>query len=79
MNGLAVWARRWRASGPLGPPGYLYHPGEHRRRNGLRPGVPFILQSKSINGTYNSVDVQFAGDTGFDTPFYVTAIGKLPG
>lgn len=46
---------------------------------GLRPGVPFILQSNSVNGTYNAVDVQFAGDTGFDTPFYVTAIGKLPG
>jgi hypothetical protein len=45
----------------------------------LRPGGAFVVQSSTINGTYVASDVQFVGDSGYDLPFYVKAIGKLPG
>ncbi len=42
----------------------------------MRPGLPFVVQSTKINGTYIATDVEFIGDSGFDTPFYVRVIGK---
>jgi hypothetical protein len=45
----------------------------------LRPGVPFVLESLFLKGTYTASDVEFVGDSGFDTPFYVRATGELPG
>ena len=41
----------------------------------LRPGKPFRVQSKDYNGDYTATDVNFKGDSGWDKPFYVVAIG----
>lgn len=45
----------------------------------LRPGKVFQVQSKDYNGFYTASDVEFQGDSGFDTPFYVVATGKPRG
>jgi hypothetical protein len=45
----------------------------------MRPGSSFVVSSRSINGTYVASDVEFVGDSGYDTPFYVRITGKLPG
>ena len=43
----------------------------------MRPGLPFVVESARINGTYIATDVEFSGDSGFDTPFYVRVTGKV--
>lgn len=45
----------------------------------MRPGGAFVVASTTVNGTYTASDVTFEGDSGFDTPFYVTVTGRLPG
>lgn len=45
----------------------------------LRPGSPFAVVSRSINGQFIAEDVRFVGDSGFDRPFYVETIGAPPG
>lgn len=42
----------------------------------LRPGKVFSVQSVDYNGLYTADDVEFTGDSGWETPFYVTATGK---
>ena len=42
----------------------------------LRPGKVFSVQSADYNGLYVADDVEFQGDSGWETPFYVTATGK---
>ena len=41
----------------------------------IRPGTPFRVESEQYTGDYTARDVTFAGDSGFDNPFYVTIIG----
>lgn len=41
----------------------------------LRPGKPFRLESQSISGDYVATDVEFRGDSGFATEYYVIARG----
>lgn len=41
----------------------------------LRPGKPFRLASEFYSGDYIAEDVEITGDSGFDTPFYVKAVG----
>lgn len=41
----------------------------------LRPGKVFYLESKDYQGYYIASDVAFTGDSGWDTPFYVTTTG----
>lgn len=45
----------------------------------LRPGKPFRVQSRDINGDFTATDVSFRGDSGWDRPFYVVAVGKPRG
>jgi len=45
----------------------------------MRPGGLFVVQSNAVNGTYIATDVTFQGDSGFDQPFYVRVVGRLPG
>ena len=52
----------------------------------LRPGAPFAIETvDALTGltkkpqVYTATDVVFEGDSGFDTPFYVTVTGRLPG
>lgn len=45
----------------------------------MRPGLPFVVQSRSINGPFIATDVTFAGDSGFENPFFVQTIGAPPG
>lgn len=44
----------------------------------LRPGGSFVVASETVNGLYIASDVTFEGDSGFATPFYVTATGRIP-
>lgn len=44
---------------------------------GMRPGRKFALVSTLYNGLYTAGDVEFEGDSGWDTPFYVRVEGKL--
>jgi hypothetical protein len=41
----------------------------------LRPGKPFSVVSESITGLYTADSVAFDGDSGWETPFYVTVRG----
>jgi len=41
----------------------------------LRPGKPFRVVSEQITGDYVATDVEFRGDSGWSTEFYVTARG----
>lgn len=41
----------------------------------VRPGTPFRVESEQYSGDYTARDVIFTGDSGWDTPFYVTIIG----
>lgn len=41
----------------------------------LRPGKPFRVVSKDVNGDYVATNVEFRGDSGFATEFYVVAVG----
>ena len=45
----------------------------------LRPGKTFSVQSADYNGLYVAGDVSFRGDSGWDRPFYVTAVGTPSG
>jgi len=42
----------------------------------IRPGGTFGVQSRDYGGLYKARDVEFEGDTGFDTPFYVIITGR---
>jgi len=42
----------------------------------LRPGKVFSVESADYSGLYVADDVEFNGDSGWETPFYVTATGK---
>ncbi len=41
----------------------------------LRPGKPFRVESDQVNGDYVATDVQFKGDSGWATEFYVNLKG----
>ena len=41
----------------------------------VRPGTAFRVESKQVTGDYTARDVIFAGDSGYETAFYVTIIG----
>lgn len=41
----------------------------------LRPGKPFRVQSADVSGDYVATSVEFKGDSGFATDFYVVAKG----
>jgi hypothetical protein len=43
----------------------------------LRPGKPFRIESESINGNYITDSIEFIGDTGYETQFYVKVTGKV--
>ena len=45
----------------------------------LRPGKVFKVESRDLSGFYTATDVEFTGDSGFDSPFYVVAVGKPRG
>lgn len=45
----------------------------------MRPGRTFIVQAGAVNGTYIAKDVVFEGDSGYDTPYYMTIDGRPPG
>lgn len=45
----------------------------------MRPGRQFVVESLTQSGTYIAQDVRFIGDSGYDQPFYVEVIGRLPG
>lgn len=45
----------------------------------MRPGRTFVVQSGAVNGTYIAKDVVFEGDSGYDTPYYMTIEGKPVG
>jgi hypothetical protein len=42
----------------------------------LRPGMRFRVVSADLTGDYVATDVEFKGDNGFSTDFYVVAKGK---
>ncbi len=42
----------------------------------LRPGKVFSVETADYTGLYVADDVSFTGDSGWETPFYVTATGK---
>ncbi|MFA9271870.1 MAG: hypothetical protein ACEQSX_14160, partial [Baekduiaceae bacterium] len=41
----------------------------------IRPGKMFSVESADYSGRYVADDVEFNGDSGWETPFYVTATG----
>jgi len=41
----------------------------------VRPGRKFRVRSRDVNGDFIASDVQFVGDAGWDTPFYVKIKG----
>lgn len=41
----------------------------------LRPGKPFRLESLDLSGDYIADTVEFQGDSGYSTPFYVKVLG----
>ena len=41
----------------------------------IRPGAAYAVESEQYSGDYTARDVTFAGDSGYETPFYVTIIG----
>ena len=43
---------------------------------GIRPGKVFKVESEDYTGFYTAGDVQFQGDSGWDTPYYVVVQGK---
>ena len=42
----------------------------------MRPGMLFFVQSELYNGYYIAKNVSFEGNTGYETPFYVTVSGS---
>jgi len=42
----------------------------------MRPGRPFVIQSRDYNGAYIARDVSFAGDSGWDQAYYVQVRGR---
>lgn len=45
----------------------------------MRPGRTFVVASPTQSGAYIAQDVRFHGDSGYDQPFYVEIMGRLPG
>jgi hypothetical protein len=42
----------------------------------LRPGKPFRVESEDVNGDFVATEVEFRGDSGWATEFYVKAKGR---
>lgn len=42
---------------------------------GMRPGRRFVVEASSHSGVYEAREVTFEGDSGWETPFYVTVLG----
>lgn len=42
----------------------------------IRPGTAFRVESEQFTGDYTARDVIFAGDSGWETPFYVNIVGE---
>jgi hypothetical protein len=41
----------------------------------MRPGRAFVVESADVNGTFIARDVTFEGDSGYESPYYVSMTG----